>query len=59
MKDDVRLFRIREDAIKDEFKSDRDKPLTDEEAEQMWKNVRGDMQGDHSGCVDIKSKVAF
>ena len=45
MKDDVRLFRIREDAIKDEFKSARDKPLTDEETEQMWKNV--------SGSVDI------
>ena len=43
MKDDVRLFRIREDAIKDEFKSERDKPLTDEEAEQMWRNVRGDI----------------
>ena len=41
MKDDVRLFRIREDAVKDEFKSARDKPLTDEEKEQMWKNVIG------------------
>ena len=40
LKDDVRLFRVREDAIKDEFKSTRDKPLTDEETEQMWRNVR-------------------
>ena len=39
MKDDVRLFRVREDAVKDEFKNKRDKPLTEEEAEQMWKNV--------------------
>ena len=37
MKDDVRLFRIREEDMKEEFRSARDKPLTDEEAEQMWK----------------------
>ena len=49
MKDDVRLFRVREDAVKDEFKNKRDKPLTEEEAEQMWKNV---------SCRQIKIRIA-
>jgi len=37
LRDDVRLFRIREESMKEEFRGACDKPLTDEEAEQMWK----------------------
>ena len=39
----MRLFRIREESMKEEFRGACDKPLTDEEAEQMWKEVREDI----------------